>query len=132
MSFLGYSILAPSLFVATSFCTVSRQVYLKKYFCHSRAIYSDIDDVKTPPNKVIVENPIVRNDSEYSLGLNRSESFENLVTSIGPLCSSGKMIWMLLQFSLKGLTVIAIGRILVSLSIESNNSDFELKIKQYL
>jgi hypothetical protein len=34
---------------------------------------------------------IPRNDSEFSLGLTRSESFENLATSIGDLCYGGQV-----------------------------------------
>ena len=132
MSNRGCPIVGPSLFVATSFFSVLRQFYLKNKNNNYKLVSMEIDTVmEAVPEKVVVENPIVRNDSEYSLGLNRSESFENLVTSIGPLCSSGQAIWLFTQYSLKGLAIVMIGKLLVDLSAPSNNSDYETRIRQH-
>ena len=60
--------------------------------------------------------PIKRNESEFSLGLNRSESFENLATSLGPLCSAGQGVWFICELGLKVLVVVMVGKVMVELS----------------
>lgn len=62
-----------------------------------------------------------RNDSEFSLGLNRTESFDNIVDTLGPLCifplcDTGEAIWGAGEYVAK----IIIGLVLVRTAFQAS------------
>ena len=83
----------------------------------SNTDFASIDTVKLSDG--VIAEPlrlIPRNDSEFSLGLNRSESFENLATTLGPMCSTGQGLWLAGDYLLRGFVFIMIGKALLDLS----------------
>ena len=64
-----------------------------------------------------------RNDSEFSLGLNRSESFDNMVSTLGPLCifplcDTGEAIWNAGEYTAK----IVLAALIAKTIYEATNS----------
>lgn len=58
-----------------------------------------------------------RNDSEFSLGLNRTESFDNIVDTLGPLCifplcDTGEAIFRAGEIIAKSVLLVLLGKTL--------------------
>ena len=49
-------------------------------------------------------NGMSRSESEYSLGISRSKSFQKLMSEIGPFCDTGEIIIKILRFG--GLAIL--------------------------
>ena len=52
---------------------------------------------------------IRRNESEYSLGLTRSKSFDNIATALGEFCSTGQVLISMSKYACVAATAIGIG-----------------------
>lgn len=64
-----------------------------------------------------------RNDSEFSLGLTRSESFDNIVSTLGPLCifplcDTGEALWGAGEYAAK----IVLAALVAKTIYEATNS----------
>ncbi len=107
---MRYSLSGPALMVGTvAACTILKIIASS----HCKDEQLTIDRVVEVAEET---RPIKRNESEFSLGLNRSESFENLATSLGPLCSTGQGVWFICELGFKIFVVVMVGKVMIEMS----------------
>ena len=128
--------LASILFVGSVSLPASRSFLSKYIYARSQAgqnddniiQLADIDDINQ--NQLNIKNKnngsIKRNDSEFSLGLTRSNSFDNIATSLGPLCifplcDTGEAIWKVSERVAKCIVILSVAKVLYETSGKSLN-----------
>ena len=92
-----------AMFATISGVWVAGNALLLEIFPYSKNITLTKDTLDSPASK------IKRNDSEYSLVLSRSKSFDDIATTLGEFCSSGQVLVSVSQYLCVVATAIVIG-----------------------
>jgi hypothetical protein len=89
-------------------CSIGACILNNIYFVNKRQ-YATVT-TETLSHSYNKTHSIIRNDSEFSLGLNRSESFANIAREYGEFCSTGQILIEAAKLTGVVLTISLIAR----------------------